>query len=117
MARWMKLVLCAFLVFGLLPGSDEVVETIAHLVHDGHLPHSTAHDDVEASEDCDASDEHGCTPLAHHCQCCVSIAALPEWTQPGPPLVLAAVRELSRSGSDRGPPSASVEPFFRPPIT
>lgn len=60
-ARVLKMMLCALLVFGLFPGSDELVETVVHLVHDGHLPHSETHDLVAATEDCGDSDEHGCT--------------------------------------------------------
>lgn len=114
-SRILELVLCAVLVFGLFPGSAEVVETVAHVVHDGHLPHSEAHDDVAATEDCDAADEHGCTPLQHQCKCCSSASALP------PTSALAYVRRAERvlhvSISDRGPPHLGTKPGLPPPIT
>lgn len=114
--RVLKMMLCALLVFGLFPGGDELVETVVHLVHDGHLPHSETHDLVAATEDCGDSDEHGCTALAHHCHCCVSISALP----PRLPVLDAHYfppdREKYRSPQERGPPNAGVKPFLPPPI-
>ena len=115
--RVAKLLLCAFLVFGLLPGSEEVVETIAHLAHDGHLPHSDTHDEVAATEDCGDADEHGCTPLAHHCKCCPSISAEPARAMTPEALVLSACSEQGLANNDRGPPTAGVKPPLRPPIT
>lgn len=110
------MVVCALLVVGLFPGSDEVVETIAHLVHDGHLPHSEQHDQVAATEDCDDSDEHGCTPLAHHCKCCASVSAVPPTGPATAPLRVAALDQKFRSPAERGPPSDGVKPFLPPPI-
>lgn len=114
--RVLKLMICALLIFGLFPGSTELVETVAHLVHDGHLAHSEQHDLVAASEDCGDSDEHGCTPLAHHCHCCVSISSiLPRL----PYLEVHAFRpgrEKYRSLQERGPPVPGVKPYLPPPI-
>lgn len=107
--------LCALLVFGLFPGSNEIVETVVHVIHDGHLPHSEAHDEVTASEDCDDSDEHGCTPLDHHCKCCASASAIPPRSA-GLRLGTIARRTELRALSERGPPHDSVEPFLPPPI-
>lgn len=115
-ARALKLMMCALLAFGLFPGSDELVETVVHLVHDGHLPHSEAHDLVAASEDCGGSDEHGCTPLAHHCHCCASLAAVPPRQPDFDVHVFRPAREKYRSIQERGPPNTGVEPFLRPPI-
>jgi hypothetical protein len=115
-ARALKLVLCAVLVVGLLPGSEEVVETVAHLVHDGHLPHSEAHDEVAATEDCDGSAEHGCTPLAHHCECCASVSAIPGVGPTATPIGVTLRTEKYRSPAERGPPNDGVEPFLPPPI-
>ncbi|MEQ1567733.1 MAG: hypothetical protein ABMA64_18980 [Myxococcota bacterium] len=117
LARVANLLLCALLVFGLLPGSDEVVETIAHLVHDGHLPHSDTHEEVAATEDCGDADEHGCTPLDHHCKCCPSISAVPSHGARPEALVLSACSEQGLANNDRGPPTAGVKPPLRPPIT
>lgn len=114
--RVLRLVLCAVLAFGLFPGSDELVETVVHLVHDGHLPHSEQHDIAAASEDCGDSDEHGCTPLAHHCHCCVSLAALPPHLPAFTVHVFSPAREKCRSLQERGPPNPGVKPFLRPPI-
>lgn len=108
--------LCALLVFGLSPGSDEIVETVAHLLHDGHLPHSEAHDRAAATEDCGGSDEHGCTPLAHHCHCCASLAAVPPAVPDIEVGALRVVREKVRSLQERGPPNAGVKPLLNPPI-
>jgi hypothetical protein len=116
LARGLRAVVCAVLVLGLLPGAEEAVETVAHLVHDGHLPHSAAHAEVADTEDCGAADEHGCTPLDHHCGCCASAPALPPtgapldappWT-PAPPTL--------RSAAERAPPVRGQEPGLRPPI-
>lgn len=115
-ARVWRWLLCAMLVFGLVPGGDEVVETLVHLVHDGHLPHSAAHEEAAASEDCQQTDEHGCTSLAHHCKCCSSMAALPGR---GPEFVLTTWRAIDvrhDAWSDRGPPHSGTAPPLPPPI-
>lgn len=115
-ARVAELLLCAVLIFGLFPGNAEIVETVAHLVHDGHLPHSDTHDQVAATEDCDTADEHGCTPLAHHCKCCVSAAAIPP-RGVKPEAEARAPRDLLRlPHNDRGPPNHAVKPYLPPPI-
>lgn len=115
--RVLKWLLCAMLIVGLVPGSEEVVESVSHLVHDGHLPHSKTHDEVAVSEDCGGeSDEHGCTPMAHHCRCCASVAALPPRLR-FVPVPLFTVRSEPRVvTSERRPPIPALEPFFRPPI-
>lgn len=116
-ARALKMVLCALLVFGLLPGSEELIETAAHLLHDGHLPHSEQHELVAATEACDDSDEHGCTPLAHHCSCCLSVSAVPPATPWNQPLRVITRDRRFRSPAERGPPNEGVEPFLPPPIS
>jgi len=62
----------------MLPGLTEILESVEHLVHDGHLPHSEQHEVELASEDHDATlgDEHGCTPISHQCGCHVSAPAI-----------------------------------------
>lgn len=112
-----KMLLCALLVFGMFPGSDELVETVVHLAHDGHMPHSEAHDLVAATEGCGDSDEHGCTPLAHHCQCCVSLSAVPPSVPDFGALARLPGQEKYGSLQERGPPNAALKPFLRPPIS
>ena len=109
--------LCALLVFGMFPGSEEIAETIAHVVHDGHLPHSETHDEIAASEDCDSSDEHGCTPLDHHCKCCVSASAVPPRSGIGLRFARLARRTERSTLAERAPPTDGVKPFLPPPIT
>lgn len=117
--RWARLwrwLVCSLLIFGLVPGGDEVVETLVHLFHDAHLPHSAAHDEVAASEDCQQCKERGCTCLAHHCRCCTSLATLPAR---GPEFVLTDWHEIvSRHSawSDRGAAHSGSAPPLRPPI-
>ncbi|MCB9759091.1 MAG: hypothetical protein H6739_04560 [Alphaproteobacteria bacterium] len=59
------------MVLSLLPGLPEILESVEHLLHDGHLPHSAQHEAEQADEDhsATADAEHGCTPTAHHCGC------------------------------------------------
>lgn len=103
-------------VAGLLPGSHELLENLVHLLHDGHLAHSEAHD-IEASvERCSADTEHDCTPLDHHCACCVSLAALPE-----PPRAVllpepGATSSLGRPFGQPPPPQRALDPPYHPPI-
>lgn len=108
--------MCALLVFTLLPGGEEAIETVGHLLHDGHLPHSEVHEQIAAFEDCEDTDEHGCTALSHHCDCCASLAALPPMGTHHDPLLVHRPRDPWRALHDRGPPDAGVKPFLRPPI-
>lgn len=105
-------------VLGLVPGATELLENLEHVLHDGHLRHSPAHDLASAEEGCPPeTDEHGCTPLAHNCGCCVSVVGLPDVALPDPqvPLATSAGAHLG-SITDRGPPSRDVAPQLRPPI-
>lgn len=116
LSRLMRAWMCALLVFGLLPATDELVESVVHLAHDGHLPHSDEHEQSAADEVCGESDEHGCSPLAHQCDCCTSLAALPP-AAPAPATSDAPMAtEVHRTTRDRGPPSDGVKPFLPPPI-
>jgi hypothetical protein len=91
--------LCAVLAFGLLPGADAAVETLA------------------ATEVCaDVCREHGCTALAHHCTCCMSAAALaPRAFLPELPVASSSDVRYD-AHSDRGPPYSGVKPVLPPPI-
>ena len=65
-------------MLAMLPGWGELIETAEHLLHDGHLPHSTDHEVSAATEEHTvANDEHGCTPTTHHCECHQSVPVLP----------------------------------------
>ena len=58
------------LVVSLLPGLPELAESVEHLVHDGHMPHSDMHEREQHAESHDGLNaEHGCTPLSHQCSC------------------------------------------------
>jgi hypothetical protein len=113
--RVLRVVLCAAALLGLVPGGEEAVEALVHVVHDGHLPHSATHDEAAEDERC-RDGEHRCTPFDHHCGCCASAAALPTAAP------VAAVRrvpasEVARAPQDRGPPRSGVKPSLRPPIS
>ena len=65
------------MMVSLMPGVIELIESVEHLLHDGHLPHSAQHDLVEASEAHDLGhEEHGCTPMTHSCGCHFSSPAV-----------------------------------------
>lgn len=70
----LRQLLTLVLVVSLIPGLGELVESVTHVLHDGHLPHSEQHElaAVEAPHQADAAPEHGCTPMSHHCGCHVS---------------------------------------------
>ena len=123
MLTWIlkRRLMIALLALSLLPGWPEVLENVEHLVHDGHMAHSDAHDqvaDAHAEHDAHAdTDEHGCTPMAHRCPCHVSLAALlpdaPEpvatgWTD------LPVHAALLEQG---GPLTRAIPPPTRPPIS
>lgn len=68
--------LAAFLALLSLPGWAEVLENVEHLLHDGHLAHSAEHVAMAPDDhDLGSHQEAGCTAIAHHCGCCLSIAA------------------------------------------
>lgn len=81
MSRWrsiLKRLLGLLLILAMLPGWGELIETAEHLLHDGHLPHSTSHEVSGDTEEHAAADtEHGCTPTSHHCECHQSVPVLP----------------------------------------
>lgn len=70
----LRRLLALLLALALLPGWAELVENVEHLLHDGHLAHSEVHELAQASEDAhETTDEHGCTPVSHHCGCHMSV--------------------------------------------
>jgi hypothetical protein len=104
-----RYLLAIWMVFGLVPGLGEVVETAVHLATSGHL----AHTDADHGDLGDEGDEHGCGTTCHNCGCCASQA-------------LASDRKLEVPGTVAAParltPSAALvslhepTPPFRPPI-
>ncbi len=120
--RWRRLarvVLILLVILGLTPGGEALVEAAGHLLHDGHLPHSAAHEQVAASEDHAGSGscaEHGCSPSQHVCQCCSSLPMLPpELSLPdGPTFRYATVRV--RVPDPASPALHSTSPPVPPPI-
>lgn len=122
MLTWIlqRRLLIALLALTLLPGWPEVIENVEHLVHDGHLAHSDAHDDAADEQAAHHAhgdtDEHGCTPMAHRCPCHVSLAALvPPGALPsaGQWLDLPVGTVPSAEG---GPLTRAIPPPTRPPI-
>jgi hypothetical protein len=73
----LRQLLTLVLVLSLVPGLGELVESVEHVLHDGHLPHSVQHDLAAAEESHPAAvdTEHGCTPLSHNCGCHISTPA------------------------------------------
>lgn len=112
--RVLRALLVGLVVLGLFPGTSELVETVEHLLHDGHAPHSAAHEQVARTEARHGSAEHGCSPLAHHCQCHASQIATPP--------VDVVVRLRSVAGRRLAPDAKSplrhraVAPPLPPPI-
>jgi hypothetical protein len=66
---------------------------LAEIVHDGlHQVLDIQEDQASATESCP---EHGCTPLAHQCSCCASIAAVPS----APGLLLGSLQGRAYLGT------------------
>lgn len=70
MRVWSSKIVALLLAWTLMPGAFEVVESTAHLVTEGHLPHAShAADQHEPS-----GPEHGCTSVFHLCSCHASLS-------------------------------------------
>ncbi len=116
--RVLRWVLGFLIVVGLCPGAAELLDVAEHLLHDGHLPHSAAHDVAAASEQHgETNDEHGCSPTSHHCKCCVNLLGLP----PAPALpwddaVCSAVNLSPIGSTDPRGPERATPPPVPPPI-
>ena len=106
----MKALLVIALIHGLVPAFGELVEATVHYATTGHLAHS----DADEGDLGDQGAEHGCSPTAHHCDCCVAQAVVAPIPETGAPV---AWRELPWSPStlDRAA-TRSLDPPFRPPI-
>lgn len=85
------------MVLSLTPGVAEFLENVEHILHDGHLAHSTHSDDEVHTASVDA--EHGCTPMSHSCGCHSSMPAVLSESPTVQPQRLAAELE-SRSPGD-----------------
>lgn len=117
----LRQLLALVLMLSLLPGLVELVENVEHLLHDGHLAHGAQHDQERSADkhadghDQGLDDEHGCTPMAHHCGCHSSAPAM--LADAAPDLDRAVVHEERRlSGADQTPISRANAPPTRPPI-
>jgi len=99
----------------LMPGWIELAETIEHLMHDGHLPHSEAHADSD-DEVAHEGDEHGCTQMVHHCQCHTSSPALVADAEPEHDAENAVDAPGQAVDLTRIPTSWAQAPPTRPPI-
>lgn len=68
-----KALLVFLLVWTLVPGMGEAIESAVHLVVEGHTAHSIPAGDSHAP----SGPEHGCTGAVHLCSCHVSLAFAP----------------------------------------
>lgn len=109
----------ALLALSILPGWPELLENVEHLLHDGHLAHSAQHDEASEGEafheEHGDTDEHGCTPMAHHCPCHISLQAVLTPTHV-PKARVASHDETRGSLDDWDPTSLAIPPPTRPPI-
>ena len=118
-SRWLRALLAGLVLLGMMPGAAELVEVVAHVLHDGHLPHGETHEACAALEDHGSlcCDRLGCTPLQHHCDDCPSLAATPFQ---GPPRVAPLSWPLDEGallvGAQRDGSQWAAGPLLRPPI-
>jgi hypothetical protein len=105
-----KALLVIALIHGLVPAFGELVEATVHYATTGHLAHSGA-DEGDLG---DQGSEHGCSPTAHHCDCCAAQAVVTPRPLTGIAVTWREVR-WSPSTSDRMT-NRSLDPPFRPPI-
>jgi hypothetical protein len=113
----LRKLLTLLLVVSLLPGLPEIVENLEHLLHDGHLPHSEQHESEKYAESHDDGhdEEHGCTPMSHHCGCHTSMLGIladgsPDLRRPPP------TAEGRPFGTESTPLSRANAPPTPPPI-
>ncbi len=110
--------LTMLLVLCLMPGLTELIETVEHLVHDGHLPHSEQHDQGQHAERHDSlEEEHGCTAMAHQCGCHMSAPAILTDANPRNEPGWADVAETRPVAVAQVMVSWANAPPTRPPIT
>ena len=112
----LRFILLALVIVGIMPGTHEIAETVGHLIHEGHLPHSAQHDRVAISEQLPSDDEHGCTPIDHHCECHTSQPAVPPRDPMAPMAKIVQVGDRLRIVAERRPPDLTEAPPLPPPI-
>ena len=73
----MRFVVALALLFAVTPGMTEVVESVAHAVGHGDLPHHEEAEVIAGGEHGEGmgGDEHTCTPLFHACGCHAAMSA------------------------------------------
>ena len=104
------------LVVSLMPGLGELLENGEHLLHDGHLAHTSSHEGEEHTATHEAlAAEHGCTPVTHMCPCHVSIPVLVPDQFELVQVASAAVQPGAIESEQRLVTRASAPPV-RPPI-
>lgn len=102
-------------VVSLLPGLSEVLETVEHLIHDGHMPHSEQHEQTQLSEGHTVDVEHGCTTMAHQCACHTSMPAILADATPEPARRVVALTRRPLAAEET-PLSRANAPPTPPPI-
>lgn len=106
----MRFIVALALLFVVTPGMTEVVESVAHAVGHGDLPHHE-----ESGGDSLGCDEHTCTPLFHACGCHAAMSAQTSVTTTHRHPKLDATMMLALiAASERS--RASEPPPLRPPI-
>lgn len=102
--------LLALVTLSLTPGLVEAVHDTVHQLLEEQAEAHADRADVE-----DACPEHGCTPLTHHCSCCVSMPAM-QTTGPLPPsrALRAQLQTLTPRLGTRGADGISAQ-LQRPP--
>jgi hypothetical protein len=96
----------AWLLFMSVPGAQEAIEDVVHLIADGHTAHDSGHEGEQP--------EHCCTGLFHFCACHAQSVATP---------LMAALRVAAVPASERlAPPDDAGKRLtgfhtlpFRPP--
>jgi hypothetical protein len=105
-ARWLRWLAVAAVVLGLAPLGD-----LAEVCGPSHVVEDLS---VTAPDD-DGCADHRCTPVDHHCRCCVAAVVVPDAAEvvPRPTKTLADARPTAPIAD--GPTRASAPPK-RPPI-
>lgn len=116
MQSLLRQLLTLVVVVAMLPGVQVLVETVDHLLHDGHLPHSEQHEvDQQTEAHQGVDDEHGCTPIQHRCGCHASAPAILTGLALCLPPRSTSV-EVRPSWSEDTPTTRANAPPTRPPI-
>ena len=112
MTALLRHLLLALMTLCLCPGLAEALHDGVHQLVEAGQPHGDQGDWAAADDDCP---EHGCTPLAHHCHCCVSMVAM-QTSQVGQPAwhALARLQTWTAHADTRRADGVAVE-LQRPP--